>query len=154
MSDWVGSPDAVNTRGALLGRRGLLRFMMLTATVAVWTTCLVACGGPEAAPASPGSPQVVFFAEGSGTASAAVTMRTESGGSIQMDVGLPMTNAQTGKPGIGSDKFKRGDPLSILLRNSEGGGSVTCRIEVDGKVIDEATSSGAYKVVTCVGKVP
>jgi hypothetical protein len=97
---------------------------------------------------------VVFFAEGSGTASAAVTMRTESGGSIQLDVGLPMTNTETGKRGIGSDKFKRGDPLSIVLRNSEAGGSVTCRIEVDGQVIDEATSSGPYKVVTCAGKVP
>ena len=73
---------------------------------------------------------------------------------IQKDVALPMTNTSTGQPGIGSDKFKRGAPLSIVLRNSEAGGSVTCRIEVDGEVVDEATSSGAFKVVTCAGKVP
>jgi hypothetical protein len=33
-------------------------------------------------------------------------------------------------------------------------GSVTCRIEVDGRVVDTATSSGAYKIATCVGLVP
>lgn len=100
------------------------------------------------------TPHVVFFAEGEGTTSAAVTMRTETGGTIQKDVALPMGNVETGEPGVPSDRFKRGGHLYMSLQNSEAAGSVTCRIEVDGKVIDEATSSGAYKVVSCTGQVP
>lgn len=151
MSDWAGFPDGRNTREPLHWRRGRCA-LTVTGTVA-FLLIVAGCSGDGSASVS-GPPQVVFFAEGSGTSAAAVTMRTESGGVIQMDVALPMTNADTGKPGIGSDKFKRGDPLSILAQNKEGGGSVTCRIEVDGKVIDEATSTGGYKVVTCAGKVP
>ena len=96
----------------------------------------------------------MFFAEGDGTKSAAVTMRTESGGTIQKDVALPMGNVETGVPGVPSEGFKRGAFLYMSLQNSEAAGSVTCRIEVDGKKIDEATSSGAYKVVTCQGTMP
>jgi hypothetical protein len=151
MSDWAGLPAGRNSQESLHWRRGRCA-LTVTGTLA-FLLIVAGCNSDGSASVS-GPPQVVFFAEGSGTASAAVTMRTESGGVIQMDVGLPMTNAETGKPGIGSDKFKRGDPLSILAQNKEAGGSVTCRIEVDGKVIDEATSSGAFKVVTCAGKVP
>jgi hypothetical protein len=109
-------------------------------------------GGGE--PAAPAAPHVVFYGEGAGTKSGAVTMRTESGGTIQLNVALPMRNTDTGEPGLGSDKFKPGDQLYVSLQNREAAGSVTCRIEVDGKVIDEATSSGGYKVVSCTGKVP
>lgn len=151
MSDWAGLPDVVVTREPLHWRRGRV-LLTVTGTIA-FLLIVAGCNGDGSASVS-GPPQVVFFAEGSGTSSAAVTMLTESGGSIQMDVGLPMTNADTGKPGIGSDKFQRGDPLTILARNKEAGGSITCRIEVDGKVIDEATSSGSYAIVTCRGKVP
>jgi hypothetical protein len=97
---------------------------------------------------------VVFYAEGEGTKSAAVTMQSESGGTLQKDVALPMADEATGQPGVASDGFKHGAHLYLSLQNSEAAGSVTCRIEVDGKVVDEATSSGAYKIATCVGKVP
>jgi hypothetical protein len=96
----------------------------------------------------------VFFAEGQDTESGAVTFRSESGGTIQQDVALPMTNTKTGQPGIASDQFRRGATLYMSLQNSEGVGSVTCRIEVNGQVVDTATSSGAYKIATCVGTVP
>jgi hypothetical protein len=129
---------------------------MLMATVVAWIT-VAGCsdGEPDSAsvPVVP-APRVVFFAEGEGTKSASVTMRTESGGTIQKDVALPMMNTATGQPGLGSDQFRRGQSLYLSLQNSEDAGSVTCRIEVNGKVVDEATSSGAYKVATCVGKVP
>lgn len=129
--------------------------MVLAATVFI--VPLTGCTGeptsvPVTSAASP--PHVVFFAEGTGTKSAAVTMQSESGGTIQKDVALPMGNATTGVPGVPSDLFKRGASLYLSLQNSEGFGSVTCRIEVDGKVVDSATSSGAYKIATCVGIVP
>ena len=137
-------------------RRQRLQNTMLTATVFF---VAVACSGnePVSAPQTPApatAPHVVFFAEGSGTATGSVTLRSESGGVIQKDVALPMHDAATGAPGTASDAFKRGASLYISLQNKEAAGSVTCRIEVDGKVIDKATSSGPYKIVTCVGKVP
>lgn len=153
MSDWAGLPDVVTTREALHRRRGRV-FLTLTGTLAFLLVSSGCSDDGSASVSGAKAPQVVFFAEGAGTASAAVTMRTESGGVIQLDVALPMMNTETGKPGIGSDKFKSGDPLSIVAQNKEAGGSVTCRIEVDGKVVDEASSSGGYKVVTCRGTVP
>lgn len=156
----AGLPDVASTRESLTGRRRSLQNMMLTATIIF---AAAACGGsaPESGSPAPGGstpPHVVFYAEGKGTTSAAITLTSESGGTLQKDVKLPMADEATGAPGIASDSFKRGAPLYVQLQNKEVAGSVTCRIEVtvDGKktVVDEATSSGAYKVVTCVGKVP
>jgi len=133
--------------------------MMLSATIIFGA---VACSRDEpvtapqssASPGPAGPPHVVFYGEGDGTVSASVTMRTETGGAIQKDVALPMVDAATKQPGVVSDRFKRGDQLYMSLQNSEAAGSVTCRIEVDGKVIDTATSSGAGVVASCRGIVP
>lgn len=125
-------------------------------TVAAAVLLVAACGGeePASAPVAPAPPRVVFYAEGNGTKSAGVTMKTESGGTIQKDVSLPMGNVETGEPGVPSEGFKSGDFLYLSLQNKEAAGSVTCRIKVGDKVIDEATSSGGYKIATCQGKMP
>jgi hypothetical protein len=96
----------------------------------------------------------VFYGEGAGTTGAALTMRSETGGVIQKDVALPIVNTATGETGLKSVLFKRGAFLYMSLQNKADTGSVTCRIVVDGEKIDEATSTGPYKVVTCQGKVP
>ena len=44
-----------------------------------------------------------------------------------------------------------GAPLSLTGQNSSRGGAITCRITVDGTVVDESASTGAYTVVTCRG---
>lgn len=131
-----------------MGRRRFPRNLTLAATVVFLITASGCSGGDAAAT------RVVFFAEGEGTTGASVTMRSESGGTIQLDVSLPMRNEDTGEPGLPSDRFKRGDFLYISAQNKEETGSITCRIEVNGKVVDEATSSGAYKIASCQGKVP
>jgi Mycobacterium membrane protein len=41
--------------------------------------------------------------------------------------------------------------LSLTAQNSSRGGAITCRITVDGKVVNESTSTGQYTVVTCRG---
>lgn len=138
-------------------RRRRLRNMMLTATVFFVAVACSSGNKPETAPktqAPATAPHVVFYAEGQGTTAGSITLRTESGGTVQKDVALPMTDKATGAMGISSDLFKRGGALYLSLQNKEADGSVTCRIEVDGKVVDEATSSGGFKIATCVGKVP
>lgn len=42
-------------------------------------------------------------------------------------------------------------PLSLVAQNGAQGGSITCRVLVDGEVVGESTSSGQYAVVTCNG---
>jgi len=126
--------------------------MMPMATIIFVAT---GCSSDKTAPPSPAKPpHVVFYAEGDGTSTGAVTLRSESGGVLQKDVKLPMGDETTGTPGTASDQFKRGADLYISLQNKEAAGKVTCRIEVDGKVIDQATSEGPYKVAVCTGKVP
>lgn len=145
-------PTVVTSRDPLSWRRTSLQIMMLLAT----TFCAATgCSGDKAAPPSPAKPpHVVFYAEGDGTTTGAVTLRSESGGVLQKDVKLPMADEMTGALGTSSDQFKRGAHLYMSLQNKEAAGKVTCRIEVDGKVIDQAISEGPYKVAACTGTVP
>lgn len=152
MRSHAGLPAVATSRESLQGRRRARQFMMLTGTFVFLLTGAACSGTGSAATSQP--PKVVFFAEGSGTASGAVTMGTETGGTVQLDAALPMHDKDTGAAGLASDKFKSGQSLYISVQNKEAAGSVTCRIEVDGNVVDEATSSGGYKVVSCTAKVP
>jgi len=40
-------------------------------------------------------------------------------------------------------------PTITALSNGEGAGSISCKITVDGKVVKENQSTGAFAVVTC-----
>jgi len=91
--------------------------------------------------------EVTYEVDGSAT-SASVTMEMPSGTS-QVSVDLPLTN-QDGDVGV-TNKFSRGSFVYISAQNKESYGSVTCRIKVDGAVISENTSSGAYAIATCKG---
>jgi hypothetical protein len=45
---------------------------------------------------------------------------------------------------------KLGNPIYYALTAQlQGGGTVTCKIEVDGKVISQATASGGYNIAQC-----
>ncbi len=50
-----------------------------------------------------------------------------------------------------TDEVTQFTPLSVVAQHSSGGGDITCRVLVDGKVVGESTSSGQYAVVTCTG---
>jgi hypothetical protein len=79
-----------------------------------------------------------------GTASrVSITMENEAGGTEQFEYGTPY-----------STSFRRSDGfLYISVQNQRDSGSVTCRITVDGVVIQEA-KSGPYVIATCSGSVP
>lgn len=117
---------------------------------------LAGCGsGKSGAPVvvPPQKHTVKFFAEGTETKWADVTMRTESGGTTQFTPDLPMTT-KAGEVGLTYDTYPSGAFLYFSMQNKEGYGSVTCRITVDGVKLDEATSSGGYAIATCQGQVP
>lgn len=128
--------------------------MMLTATVFFLTTSAGCSDSPDtSAPAPPPKHTVKFFAEGTETKWAAVTMRTESGGVTQFNPDLPM-KTKAGDLGLTYDTYPSGSQLYFSMQNKEAYGTVTCRIVVDGKTVDEATSSGGYAIATCQGQVP
>jgi hypothetical protein len=149
-------PGVATTREPLhMGRRGL-RIMTLTGTVA-FLIGVTACTGPATSNRDSSTPAakhiVKFFAEGTETKWAAVTMRTESGGISQFTPDLPMVT-KAGDVGLTFDTYPSGSFLYFSMQNKEGYGSVTCRITIDGVKVDEATSSGGYAIATCQGKVP
>lgn len=131
-------------------RRFRARNMMLAATVFCVLSAAACSGGGD-----PNDSVVTYFAEGDGTSAASITGSTESGGTFQVDVDLPMRDEKTGQEGIRSSDYKPGAFLYLSVQNKgDAGGAVTCRITVGDKVIDEVTSRGAGVIATCRGKMP
>jgi hypothetical protein len=96
---------------------------------------------------------VVYAATGEGTTAASYTMVSEDGGTSQGNVDLPLKGVD-GKAGLTSSTFKSGAFLYLSVQNSQGYGSVTCQIKVDGVVVSQASGNGGYMIATCKGQVP
>jgi Mycobacterium membrane protein len=79
------------------------------------------------------------------------TERTPSGSRQQSNVAVPMTR-ESGGPVTYS--MSPGAFAYISAQNNGDTGVVTCRILVDGMVLAEVSSSGAYVIATCDGRVP
>ncbi len=91
---------------------------------------------------------VEYEVEGSAT-SVNITMETPSGTSQGSDKAVPLrTDAGNGI----TLSFSRGSFVYISAQNQGESGTVTCRITVDGKIISENTSSGAYSIASCDGQ--
>jgi hypothetical protein len=96
------------------------------------------------------SPTVTITYEVDGSApSADITYETPSGISQQNGVDVPLTRTSDGGLGIRFN-FVAGDFVSISAQNG-GGGTITCRIRADGRVIAENTASGQYAIASCDG---
>lgn len=90
-----------------------------------------------------GTRKIVFEVTGSGVSKATSITYTVGGNSSQAN----NTKLPWEKEATSSDPFLL---LSLVAQSGSGGdGSISCRIKVDGKVIVENTSQGAYAVVTC-----
>lgn len=96
------------------------------------------------------SREVVYEVEGSGGASSAGVTVTTPTGTEQATPSLPLRN-QAGELGV-THEFGPGEFVYVSAQNEGEYGSVTCRITVDGVVVSENTSSGAYGIATCEGR--
>lgn len=92
--------------------------------------------------------EVLYEVDGSAT-TADLTLELPSGTSQQNGVGVPVTT-ESGKHGL-TAKFPRGSFVYLSAQNGGDTGTITCRITVDGIVISENTSSGAYAIAACDG---
>jgi hypothetical protein len=113
---------------------------------------------PSSVPSQPASATrtVVYQADGAGARglrSANITLQTDSGGTSQASVNLPM-KTRAGQTGLTFTKFHTGDFVYLSVQNADAAGSVICRILVDGVVLSENTSTGGYVIATCSGRVP
>lgn len=123
--------------------------MMLSGTIA-FLLLATACA---ASPSPPPTHEVWYRADGDGTTSASYTLQSDDGGTRQQDIDLPLTNRK-GETGLTFTGFKSGAFVYLSVQNKTAAGAVTCRIIVDGKEISNNTSSGAYTIATCQGRVP
>ena len=93
---------------------------------------------------------VIYKLTGSVT-SADITLQTPTGTSQQQGVDVPLTS-KAGGEGLKFTGFSPGDFVYFSAQNPDEFGSLTCSIEVAGRLIAENTSSGAYSIVTCQGR--
>lgn len=99
---------------------------------------------PKAADAAFSEPEVVYRL--SGTAStASVTLQNGSGGTEQGDVKIPFEHKV---------RAPSGEFLYLSAQIDEYGGSLTCEIYVDGRLVQTATSTGEHRIATCDASVP
>ena len=83
-----------------------------------------------------------------GTATAANVTYSSASGTVQNTVDVPMRNK-----GGGVGVIMKGAAIPsfayISAQNDGASGSVTCKIVLNGTVVAENTSTGAYKIATC-----
>lgn len=96
--------------------------------------------------------EIKYEVEGTAT-SVSITMSTPSGTQQVADASVPLRP----KSGDGAGllvKMDSGEFAYLSAQNNGDTGTVVCRITVDGKVIAENQSSGAYVIASCDGSVP
>ena len=105
--------------------------------------------GLERLPATSGTVEVLYEVEGS-VPFASVTLVTPTGiEQIEPDVPLVTRAGATGL----TYRFGRGEFVSLSAQKTanRGGGRITCRITVDGRVVSENTSTADFGIASCDG---
>lgn len=102
-------------------------------------------GVPARSPQAPGS-LIVYEVTGRGPANKITYLKEGFSQEQQTSATLPFRTELrfAEKVGMGA--------LSLTAQNGSRGGEITCRITVDGEVVNEATSTGQSAVVNCHGK--
>lgn len=126
---------------------------------AVVVVALAACSGSSAAPPAASAPTpavspsptavaVMYNVMGGGKGS--ITYSTADGGTSQLtDEPLPFTKA--GVPGIRFDAAP-GTYLYVSAQNGQYPMPISCSISVNGTVVSQNQSNGAFAIVTCQGR--
>jgi len=111
-----------------------------------------ASGSPAAKPkANADGTHTVSYTVAGTTKKASITWTTPSGVEQDSEAKLPWTKTL---------KFKNADAISVsgqsagdLAGPGTAGGTITCEIKVDGKVVKKGSSKGEFAVVSCDGLI-
>ncbi len=98
----------------------------------------------SARPELPGVHRVEYILDGSAGV-AGLTYRNASGGTEQRDVKVP---------GAVNFSARSGQFVYFSAQNKSGKGTVHVRIQIDGRILQEATSNSPYGIATASGRVP
>ena len=96
--------------------------------------------------------EVFYFVEGSAQ-SADVTYTSTNGIRQQSGVDVPLVVKGATYSGLRLGRVPTGTFVSLSAQSRDDTGSITCRIEADGKTISTNTSTGAYVIASCEGTV-
>ena len=124
-----------------------MKNVFAVAAVLVVTASLSACGGgssgaaPEAAPTPEENKThtILYEVTSDGATSPSVIVSGKMGGDKEqlIDVALPFTQEFTDKNETEYESF-----YSVSASKDDSAASITCRITIDGEVMDEQTSTG------------
>jgi hypothetical protein len=129
--------------------RGCLWVLGAIAVFAIGATILSSSSDNDKPAASgPAALSEVTYDVAGTAASVDVTIETPTGTS-QATVDTPMMN-KAGTRGL-TFQFRPGSFVYVSAQNNGASGTVTCKIKVDGIVIAENQSQGAYSIATCDG---
>lgn len=126
------------------------KFMIGGAIVAIIGVALTVWGNAAKTSNSSKTYEVTYEVEGSAP-SVNITMNTPTGTSQQQDVRVPITN-RSGTEGL-KVTMRSGSFAYISAQNTGSAGVLTCHILLNGVDVVDNTSSGAYAIVTCSGRV-
>lgn len=111
---------------------------------------LLACGNARPAqPAQPTAPimhTVTYQIGGTARNSVDLTYQNASGNSQQETINVPW-----------SIEFQAPAGQFVYLSGQlavKGASTITCKILIDGQIVEEATSKGEYVIASCSGSVP
>ena len=124
-------------------------------SISVLAASLTACGASKApsAPAAPIKLTSKVQMKVTGTAySADITWSVDGGIQQAADRQLPVTVQDFKADPPRPLEMPMGRYLQIMAQNKGDSGDVTCSIIVDGKVVSQKTSTGAYVIVSCDGR--
>jgi hypothetical protein len=83
-----------------------------------------------------------------------VTMATPGGGTKQENgVDIPLRLEDASEDGRPFSTFRAGEFLYLSVQNGEERGTVSCSIEVDGRVVASNSSQGGFAIATCKATV-
>lgn len=97
----------------------------------------------KAKPAKPKSGHTVVYRIGGTATKALITYATPSGQEQKNGAAVPWRKTL---------RTKDFEMLSISAQN-QGGGTITCEIEVDGKLVKRSKSTGAYAIAMCTATI-
>jgi hypothetical protein len=144
--------DADNYISDRFRRRAIPLVVLAVVLTAFGTAALMRRGDGDERPSrfAPSVVTVTYEVEGT-VRWADVTLETPSGTS-QQTPDVPLVSAASGERGL-RFTFPSGSFAYIAAQKKGAGGTITCRISVDGRVVSENTSSAAYGIAVCKGTI-
>lgn len=157
MTERPPAPDVPERRRMETGPKVVLGCLGLVAVLCLLGNVVNGDSKPRAGTVASSAPRVyvppasyapatyeVTYSVGGSTTAASLTYENEGGNTEQ--------KAQVRVPWATTFRVESGAFLYVSAQNTNESGGITCEIKLDGAVIEQASSDGAYTIATCSGR--